>query len=87
MGSEGCSVLNNGRLRDRKHVAFSGRKDWQEDHADAEHVASWHPLVALAVADWLDTEAEIAGRGLPDESGSVYPALRVARIYLGRDDA
>lgn len=25
---------------------------------DAEHIASWHPVVALAVADWLDAEAE-----------------------------
>ena len=24
---------------------------------DAEHIASWHPAVALAVADWLDAEA------------------------------
>lgn len=24
---------------------------------DAEHIASWHPAVALAVADWLEAEA------------------------------
>ena len=29
------------------------------DHevANGEHIASWHPAVALAVADWLATEA------------------------------
>src|SRR5690349_8101308 len=27
---------------------------------DAEHIASWHPAVALAVADWLDDHAETA---------------------------
>ena len=25
--------------------------------ATAEHIASWHPAVALAVADWLEAEA------------------------------
>lgn len=25
--------------------------------SNAEHIASWHPAVALAVADWLDAEA------------------------------
>ena len=49
---------------------------------DAEHIASWHPVVALAVADWLETEAAIAERGLPDDGG-IHPALRVARAYLG----
>ena len=51
--------------------------------ADAAHIASWHPLVALAVADWLDHEADLC------ESSSWYPdtgeSLAVARAYLGRD--
>lgn len=53
---------------------------------DAEHIASWHPTVATAVAAWLDTTA----RGLdPDrmsltETGPyVQAALDVARAYLG----
>jgi hypothetical protein len=25
---------------------------------DAEHIASWHPAVALTVADWLDRTAD-----------------------------
>lgn len=45
--------------------------------SNAAHIASWHPAVALAVADWLDTAAE-ADRPYP---GSVA----VARAYLGRD--
>jgi hypothetical protein len=36
-----------------------------------------------AVADWLDIEAAIEERKLPDDSGSIHPALRVARAYLG----
>jgi hypothetical protein len=38
----------------------------------AEHIASWHPAVALAVADML-------------EDTSRRKALAVARAYLGRD--
>lgn len=28
-----------------------------DGRADREHIASWHPAVALAVADWLEAEA------------------------------
>lgn len=61
--------------------------------SDAEHIASWHPAVALAVADWLEDEADrippnethaITGRGIkiPLEES---PAVRLARAYLGSD--
>lgn len=48
----------------------------------AEHIASWHPIVALAVADWLERVAYLL------EHGSVSPgepssALAVARAFLG----
>lgn len=33
-------------------------------HGDADHIASWHPAVALAVADWLD---DIATRHSPSD--------------------
>ena len=45
----------------------------------SEHIASWHPAVALAVADWLD---EV---GATDDDA--IAALAVARAYLGGDDA
>lgn len=49
--------------------------------SNAEHIASWHPAVALAVADWLDREADYA-----DVRGIVAPpALAVATAYLGTD--
>lgn len=54
LGSEGCIVLNDGRLRERKRVAMFGYKEWKADHADAEYVASMQPAVALAVAGWLE---------------------------------
>jgi hypothetical protein len=89
MGSEGCAVLNNGHLRDRKRVAFFGRKEWKADHADAGYVASMDPPVALAVAGWLDdTAAEL--ESVPAGAFPVcnaVPALKVARAYLGTGES
>ena len=48
----------------------------------AEHIASWHPAAARAVADWLDHEAETF-EYVGDTFGA--PAFRVARAYLGED--
>ena len=55
---------------------------------NAEHLASWHPAVALAVADWIDSHARdllLADGHLPscDSPGDVEQALAVARAYLG----
>jgi len=36
-----------------------------EDADNAAHIASWHPAVALAVADWLDAEAVVLGERQP----------------------
>jgi hypothetical protein len=46
-----------------------------------QYIASWHPAVALAVADWLDLVARLLDEGStsPAEPGS---ALAVARAYL-----
>lgn len=54
---------------------------------NAEHIASWHPAVALAVADWLDHEAQIADEDAADgySMGPRYPGLLVANAYLGSD--
>jgi hypothetical protein len=94
LGSEGCQVLNDGYLRERKHVARFGRKEWKADHADAEFVASMGPHFALAVADWLEDRASeyeglqggyaefLAGWCGGDED----KALAVARAYLGETD-
>lgn len=51
----------------------------------ADHAASWHPAVALAVANWL----EAAARRMPDDCDCAEclayepEALAVARAYLG----
>ena len=65
---------------------------------NAEHIASWHPVVALAVADWLHTAgADLWAHGplcicttgcdACDDNlwePHVRDALAVARAYLGR---
>lgn len=60
---------------------------------DATHIASWHPAVALAVADWLASVArDVDKRDNPQRVGGRFEALRipdenaallVARAYLG----
>jgi hypothetical protein len=64
--------------------------------SDLQHIASWHPAVALAVADWLWKSAETWERLEDDLRGlmgaptieQVYgydfsEALAVAHAYLG----
>jgi len=41
-----------------------------------QYIASMHPAVALAVADWLESEAHLEFADVPD------PALAVARAVL-----
>ena len=53
---------------------------WRE--SDAEHIASWHPVVALAVADWLDDAAAYVA-AYPGYTHAEDTPLRVARAYLG----
>lgn len=56
-------------------------------HADATHIASWHPTVALAVAAWLDTAADWREDNPEDAAEEPDPsvgdpALAVAHLYL-----
>lgn len=59
-----------------------------EDRATAVHVASWHPAVALAVADLLDRIAWMGGLD-PDLLHRVGMAevVAIARAYLGEATA
>lgn len=55
---------------------------------DSVHIASWHPAVALAVADWLDSLGTLAETlGVQEMSmasqGNYAHALTVATAYLG----
>ncbi|MCL2611967.1 MAG: hypothetical protein FWD95_01905 [Nocardioidaceae bacterium] len=53
---------------------------------DAEHIASWNPVVALAVADLLDAVALVADHYPPLQirpDSAASRALVLARAYLG----
>lgn len=54
------------------------------ERVEAQHIASWHPAVALAVADWLlDASYEASG-----DDGWTHPeALAVAQAYLGENQS
>lgn len=70
-------------------AVFAGLNKRRAD--DAEHMAAWHPPVALAVADYLDhaaarAESKIAhGGGAEAVWSHEHDALTVARAYLGED--
>lgn len=50
--------------------------------ADADHASSWHPLVALPVAEWLDEVADDRHACL--DAWVERAAFKVARAYLGQ---
>ncbi|MFJ9558248.1 hypothetical protein ACIRPH_30960 [Nocardiopsis sp. NPDC101807] len=51
--------------------------------AIADHIALWHPGVALAVADWLEQHA--AEHDARECEREVCAALKTARALLGED--
>lgn len=83
-GSEGSRIApdcGDKRERSRFLGILNGRVQ-PEDGYNAAHIASWHPAVALAVAEWLDQCADACAF---EPTGSPGPtsALTVARAYLG----
>ncbi len=52
------------------------------EHADAAHIASWQPAIAIRIHDWLLRVADDAVRDNyePDEFES---AVDIAALYLG----
>lgn len=55
------------------------------NQATAVHIAGWHPLVALAVAAWLESWAGLDVSEHGPHSDDWAHALRIARAYLGDD--
>ena len=53
---------------------------------DAEHIASWHPAVALAVAKVLESDADcmdmVTVDGFTDEASGFESSIELARAYL-----
>jgi hypothetical protein len=101
LGSEGYAVVadrpETERRRSRIRVARFGWEDWDTDKANAHWVATMHPGVGLALADWLDLTAhriervEDSGNFTPELLLSMCeqnvlgftPALQIARLING----
>jgi hypothetical protein len=71
-----CDVVRGNAGRNYVASTYGGLLGYEE--ANARHIASWHPVVALAVADWLDAEDA-------HQFGPTEQAINVARAYLGED--
>jgi hypothetical protein len=83
LGSEGCQVIRDcgPRERDRRHVArFTGKREWQHDHADAAYLTGMQPAVARATARLL---AELAGHAAHGSQGAlVADGMDIARAFM-----
>lgn len=61
------------------------------EYMDAAYIATMHPDVGLALADWLDDEAPAVAISIRDTPGitpdevNQIPAIVLARAILGRD--
>jgi hypothetical protein len=84
-GLGGPSVISEDSLGD-----WLGNIAERTSEHDAQHIASWHPAVALAVADWLDMVADYVDLALdrrrPGWRATVHHAEKVATAYLGSAD-
>jgi len=59
------------------------RRAFRAMRSDAERCGDKPGSFVAEVADWLGIEIRALVRNLPDDSGSVHVALRIARAYLG----
>ncbi|HEY1177559.1 MAG TPA: hypothetical protein VGF17_15485 [Phytomonospora sp.] len=89
IGSEGYRVYGapavgiTPRHKRRPVVAACTWEPFLASKADAEHIAAWHPAVAIAVAAWLDSEAMyVEDFGLAADVTTAH-AVAVAEAYLG----
>ena len=74
------SVFTGPAGKDALSVARTGPSDDPQSMADADYIASMHPVVALAVADLLD---EVAADSHPSLPAWVEDATaKIARAYL-----
>jgi hypothetical protein len=66
------------------YTCSTGFEDNDDPQAVAAHIASWHPDVALAVADLIDTVLKVG----PVDGGAEWDAtVTLARTYLGGESA
>ena len=77
-GGEPGFIYSSGEKR--LIATVEGESSDATPNPNSRHIASWHPAVALAVADWLDlADQEWSPSDLRES------AKTVARAYLGRE--
>jgi hypothetical protein len=95
-----CVITAQGDPKDAQTWLMGAGNGGSAREANVAHAGSWHPLVALALAEWLEAEAisydelertpygtEGAAFVAGDFGGDVDPALKLARLYLGEEVA
>lgn len=78
-----CVITAEGDLKDARTWLLGAGNGGVNREADAAHAGSWHPLVALAVADWLESFNGTAWGPAVRHSPEYEYALKIARAYLG----
>jgi hypothetical protein len=89
-----AEAASDGPWTNRRGPAEHVIDDWDvpiatvDTRENRRYIASWHPAVALAVADWLKSEASAhSGEFWTDTRSEaccrMEQALAVARAYLG----
>ncbi len=74
----------------KRHVATVRGSQPEGNAINAAHIAGMQPVVALVIADWLDSHAgdlqmSMGQLSSCDSPGDTEHALMLARAYLGRD--
>ena len=93
-GSEGSRVnpATGDKREDSHWIASVNGRVQPEDGRNAEHIASWHPAIALAVADLIDEllrSLSVFGEPADDDplwqKPTASTVVRLSRAYLGND--
>jgi hypothetical protein len=61
----------------------AGQSEMGDIDADAEHIHAWTPVVALAVADWLDAEAHKLGSHIQTQLYTTDAAVAFVKAWRG----
>ena len=78
-----CVITAKGDPKDAETWLMGTGNGGANREADATHAGSWHPLVALAVARWLESLDGIEWKESGPATEELTHALKIARAYLG----
>lgn len=76
--------IHNGQVGTAEYAVAATVPFNPRGQADAEHIAAWHPAVALVAADLWDNAADWVEFSGNEGSDGIRQALAFARVFLGR---